>query len=177
MAKERRSLGGNAVRLAFGAVGLFLLLYPAASVWRLSGEVLDIVPADIGERSTDDRHRLALFDSGDFVLAERTYTGVSALEVRAELQAAGFQGGTLGGAAVLSSECCGSYDAVTVELSDLDGGDTLALISVADADITLSWPLLFAPGLFVLGFVWLSLRVPTVASAVERGNDQELLEA
>ena len=177
MAKERRSLGGNAVRLAFGAVGLFLLLYPAASVWRLSGEVLDIVPADIGERSTDDRHRLALFDSGDFVLAERTYTGVRALEVRAELQAAGFQGGTLGGAAVLSLECCGSYDAVVVDLTDLENGETLARISAADSDIALTWPIIAVPGIVLLVLVWMSLQIPNAAPGADRDRARELVDS
>ena len=150
MATKRRSLGGNVLRLVFGAVGLFLLLFPMASAWRLSGEVLDLVPADIGESSTDDRHRLALFDVGDFILAERTYTGVTALEVRSELQASGFQGGTIGGSNVLSLECCGSYDAVVVDLTDLENGETLARISAADSDIALTWPIIAVPGIVLL---------------------------
>ena len=177
MAKQRRSLGGNVLRLVFGAAGLFLLLYPAISVWRLTGEVLDLVPADIGESSTDDRHRLALLDSGDFILAERTFTEVTALEVRAELQAAGFQGSTLGGSLVLSLDCCGSYDAVTVALTDQDGGETLARISVADSDVVFTWPIIAVPGLFLLGLVWLSLRIPTAAPSADRDNDRELVDS
>ena len=177
MAKQRRSLGGNVLRLVFGAAGLFLLLYPAISVWRLTGEVLDLVPADIGESSTDDRHRLALLDTGDFILAERTFTGVTALEVRAELQAAGFQGGTIGGLGVLSLECCGSYDGVIVDLTDLESGETLARISAADSDIALTWPIVAVPGIVLLVLVWMSLQIPNAAPGADRDRARELVDS
>lgn len=131
--------------LIVGGLGLLVALFPVVSVWRVSGHVIDQLPETAAE-TEDDRHRLAIFDPA-FVLATRTYVATATQDVEDALGKAGFQDVRAAGERYLSKDCCGEYDAVWVLVDEGPDGATVAQLTVADADIQLSWPYFLIFGL------------------------------
>lgn len=155
-ANFKRALPGRSSKIFFVTglaalvFGLFVVAWPFASVDRLSGQSLDMLPDLPGVEVRDDpRGPIATFDS-DFILATRTYEGADSKTVEAALRESGFDSGAFyDGKRYLVFECCGEYDAVAVHLEEGDGG-TVVTTTATDNDITAAWPIaLFFGGTFV----------------------------
>ncbi|MCP4226706.1 MAG: hypothetical protein GY773_25480 [Actinomycetia bacterium] len=143
----RRVLG--ILSLMVAGAGLLIALFPLISVWRVSGSVLAELPDVQGPSINTDRNRLALFDD-DFVLATRTYEGLSGSDLKQVLLREGFRILNARGEVWLSKPCCGDYDAVWVRIDEVGPDTGLAVVTVADSDEQVAWPLISWLGLSVI---------------------------
>ncbi len=135
--------------LMVAGAGLLIALFPLISVWRMSGSVLAELPDVQGPSISTDRNRLALFD-GDFVLATRTYEGFSGPDLKEVLLSEGFGILNARGGVWLSKPCCGDYDAVWARIDEVGPDTGLAVVTVADSDVQVAWPLISWLGLSVI---------------------------
>lgn len=116
--------------------GFLLMLVAPVSVWRVSGEVLDELPAIDGVESSDTRHRVSALRDPLFIVARRTWTGTTVDEVERALLDDGFETWTAGRRSALAKSCCGDYDAVVVDLVDgSEPGQVEARLTTADGDV------------------------------------------
>ena len=129
--------------------GMLVALYPVISVWNLSGEVLEHLPAADALTYQDDRNRLAISDPA-FILATRSYEGVSVDQLEAALIDDGFERTAMGGERWFIKTCCGSFDAVQVRIDGVGDGSTLATVTLVDGDVQLAWPVIAFFGLVVV---------------------------
>lgn len=120
-------------------MGAIIALFPVASLWRASGQALDILPPVAAAQVDDDRHGFTAIWDPEFIVATRIYRGVSAEKVQATLTGAGFETANIAGDPWLVEECCGEHDAVWVGVESDGEGNAVARITMADGDIQLSW--------------------------------------
>ena len=139
-------------------VGLLLTLFPFVSVVWVTGEALDRLPEIEASEIETDRNWTAMFSDG-FVLATRSYSGVSGEAFADALVLDGFELATASGEQLWSKDCCGEYDAVRVRVEASGDGQTVAAVSVYDEDVQATWP--FVSGLGVLvSFLGLAVAKP-----------------
>ena len=128
----------NVSRIGWVLIGIGLLvgLVPFLSVWRTSGLALGQLP-DITATEISDQQRWAgaVFDD-DYVLATRTYSGVTVESVQAALIEGGFEPMAAGR---FTKPCCGESDAVWVTVNGVRDESVVAIVTVADSDWRAAW--------------------------------------
>lgn len=137
--------------------GLILAASPFVVVEWLQRNILDEVPLPVGVVVVLEGLPDGAITDDDFVLA---YRGVdsSVTEVEQTLRAAGFSdtGRLLEGSPTLGRECCGSFDGVFVSVFEGRDGITGLRYTVADDDLTATWPFITGIGA-VSAFVGIAL--------------------
>lgn len=90
-------------------------------------------------------------------------------EVESALAGKGFERSNIGQQLWWTKDCCGEYDAVMVDLSAGDAGNTVASVTVFDSDVQATWfvflffgAILLLPGLLLLGH-----KIASVTSKIE----------
>ena len=159
-------LAGSALAL----VGLAIAIFPLVSVWRVSGQLLDELPVVDGVDSVDSRRHVSALTDPKFILAERMYETATVEEVREALEAGGYQRIAHEDEIWFGRECCGTYDAVWVSITEAPGrpGNVTALVTTADKDVRTASQLFAA-----LGLLLLLPGVAVTASNLNRTNRQE----
>ena len=105
-------------------VGLFVMVAPFISVERVGTQMLAELPAVNGAGIVDERVGWSAMFDDDFVVARRTYSGVSEQVVVDALRQDGFDTVRIDG---FGRACCGDYDAVWVAISTSDSGSVVAI--------------------------------------------------
>ncbi len=150
-----RRLVGTAILL----LGLVIAVYPAGSVWRVSGEAVAMAP-DIEQLVERNTALFPLID-GDFILGTARYEGVSEAEVSQQLVAAGFDGRAFSEerGSWQTYECCGEFDALLARATDAGDGTVLVEFSALDTDVQALWWFftLVGAGIAFIGAVLLKL--------------------
>ena len=157
----------GALWLLLLGLGVLIALFPFISVWRLSGQVLEELPQVLESETTDQRHRFGAMFDDDFVLATRTYRDTTADVVPNALRSDGFEPAFLGDRRWSAKACCGDYDAVFVDVQERDPGSVIAVLTVADSDFQVSWPI----------FALLGVVLASVASRKMRQSQSESVPA
>ena len=125
-------------------IGLLVMATPFISVGRAGTQVLAELPEVDGAGFIDERVGWSAMFDDDFVVARRTYSGVTEQVVVDALRKDGFDTAGIDG---LSRTCCGDYDAVWVSISAPESGTVVAELRPADADWQSAWPFVTLIGL------------------------------
>lgn len=168
MSRVLRVIGSLLVGLGF-----LVALSPFISTARIADVILDELPETVSGSSTDEQDRFgtAIFDE-DFTLATRTFDTATVEEVEQALAAAGYQRISSGEDLVWSRECCGSWDAARVRVIEDDAQRAVAVMTVFDSDIQISWPFLSVLGL-VPGLAGLILLARNPRHSSDRDADPD----
>ena len=137
----------GALWLLLLGLGVLIALFPFISVWRVSGQVLEELPQVLESETTDQRNRFGAMFDDDFVLATRTYRDTTADVVLDALRSDGFESAFLRDRRWSAKACCGDYDAVFVDVQERDSGSAVAVLTVADSDVQVAWPIFASLGI------------------------------